>query len=125
MLYQDFQRLVSIRPSHLNATAVPSGSKGSENPAEVFKEAVFTLTSNPGPTEEYVKRVVELLNLGESDEAVIDDIINTLFEQVGIKAITFIISLFYLLSGCCIFFKPQFGSFRYFFLYFTGPSVVE
>lgn len=44
---------------------------------------MFTLTSNPGPTEEYVKRVIELLNVGVTDEAVIKDIIETLFEQVS------------------------------------------
>jgi len=78
-LYQDFQRLVSVRPSHLNST------HSDENVAEVFKEAVFKLTSNPGPTEEYVKRVIELLNLGVADKNVIEEIIETLFEQVRAK----------------------------------------
>ncbi|XP_052774116.1 polyadenylate-binding protein-interacting protein 1-like isoform X2 [Mya arenaria] len=77
-LYQDFQRLVSVRPTHLGA-GTTTGSQ--ESAAEVFKDAVFRLTSNPGPMEELLKRVVDLLNMGVTDLAVINDIIETLLEQ--------------------------------------------
>lgn len=78
-LYQDFQRLVSIRPPHLSGITTP-GSLGPESPPEVFRDAIFQLTSNPAPMEEYMKRITELLS-DVTDNSVIDDIVNTLFEQ--------------------------------------------
>lgn len=83
-LYQDFQRLVSIRPSHLSAVTA-TGPSGKDSIADIFKDAVFSLTSNPAPMEEYMKRVTDLLNNGVTDTAVITDIIETLFEQVNVK----------------------------------------
>ncbi|XP_060600861.1 polyadenylate-binding protein-interacting protein 1-like [Ruditapes philippinarum] len=79
-LYQDFQRLVSIRPSHLSAVTT-TGPSGKDSIADIFKDAVFSLTSNPAPMEEYMKRVTDLLNNDVTDTAVINDIIETLFEQ--------------------------------------------
>lgn len=79
--YQDFQRLVSIRPSHLSAPVTTTGSSGKDSAADIFKDAVFSLTSNPAPMEEYMKRVVDILNKGITDVSVINDIIETLFEQ--------------------------------------------
>ncbi|XP_053394953.1 polyadenylate-binding protein-interacting protein 1-like [Mercenaria mercenaria] len=79
-LYQDFQRLVSIRPSHLSAVTT-TGPSGNDSIADIFKDAVFSLTSNPAPMEEYMKRITDQLNQGVSDPTVIQDIIETLLEQ--------------------------------------------
>lgn len=79
-LYQDFHRLVNIRPSHLNSCTTQDSHRNSA--AEIFKEAVFQLTSNPGPLDELLKRVVDILNT-DQELAVIHNIIETLFEQVG------------------------------------------
>lgn len=80
VLYQDFQRLVSIRPSHLSGVTT-GGAATKDSPADMFKNAVFELTSNPGPMEEYLKPIVDTLKRGVTDIAVLNEIIETLFEQ--------------------------------------------
>ncbi|XP_052274328.1 polyadenylate-binding protein-interacting protein 1-like isoform X2 [Dreissena polymorpha] len=72
-LYQDFQRLANVRPNHLDTSG--------ESAADSFNDAVFSLTSNPGPMEEYMKRIVDMLESGITDMAVIQNIIETLIEQ--------------------------------------------
>ncbi|KAL4235831.1 Polyadenylate-binding protein-interacting protein 1 [Mactra antiquata] len=84
-LYEDFQRLVSVRPTHLSAVTT-SGSTGSGSASEAFKDAVFNLTSNPAAMEMLMIKVVESLNQHTSDDNEINDIIETLFEQSLLEA---------------------------------------
>jgi len=76
-LYQQFQKLVNIRPSHLTGESASQA----DITAGQFKDAVFRLTSNPGPMKEYLRPVIDALNNHVTDKAVIDNIIETLFEQ--------------------------------------------
>lgn len=73
--------MVSIRPTHLNA-GTPSSTAGNGSAAEAFKDAVFNLTSNPAAMEMSMKPVVDMLNQGSTNEDDINEIVETLFEQV-------------------------------------------
>ncbi|KAK3584924.1 hypothetical protein CHS0354_021798 [Potamilus streckersoni] len=79
-LYGQFQRLVLNCPTHLSGNVISNHC----SVTDLFHNAVFMLTTNPGGLEEYIKPVVDRLNLVTDEkvrDVIRDEIINILLEQ--------------------------------------------
>ena len=87
-LYEDFQRLVNICPSHLPGGQVSAPSN--DQVVEGFKSALHALTIRPGEMESVMRPMVDLM-LQCNDESIVHSIIELLFEQVrpNIKIVLF------------------------------------
>ena len=79
VLYEDFQRLMRIRPAFLNSA---DGNVDNAAVVGMFKDAVFQLTTSPGNVGEYLKPIVDTLKGGVNDPEIINEIIEILLEQV-------------------------------------------
>ena len=73
----DYNRLVSI-PASTNSGVTTSGT---DNPVDMFRNAVITLTTK-GNVEEYIKPIVDILKRGVTDMAVLNEIIEVLYDHV-------------------------------------------
>ena len=76
-LFEDFQRLVSIRPNDVN-TSGPSPSL--ENVAATFRSTLYDMTIQPGSVEDALRPIIAMLNTCSEDTAV-NTIVEILFEQ--------------------------------------------
>ena len=74
----DYNRLVSI-PASTNSGVTTSGT---DNPVDMFRNAVITLTTK-GNVEEYIKPIVDILKRGVTDMAVLNEIIEVLYDHVS------------------------------------------
>lgn len=72
----DYNRLVTI-PASTNSGLTTSGT---DNPVDMFRNAVITLTTK-GNVEEYIKPIVDILKRGVTDMAVLNEIIEILYEH--------------------------------------------
>lgn len=79
----DFDRLVSI-PASTNSGVTTSGT---DNPVDMFRNAVITLTTK-GNVEEYIRPIVDILKRGVNDMAVLNEIIEILYDH-SIKEVNF------------------------------------
>ncbi|KAL3868288.1 hypothetical protein ACJMK2_041115 [Sinanodonta woodiana] len=75
-LYGQFQRLVLNCPTHLSGNVLSNHCSATD----MFRNAVFMLTTNPGGIEEHIKPVLDRLKT-VIDTQVRDEIINILLEQ--------------------------------------------
>lgn len=91
-LFEDFQRLVSIRPDDVNKSG-PSPSL--ENVAATFRSTIYDMTIQPGSVEDALRPVVAMLNTCSEDTAV-NTIVEILFEQVLIYSA--VVGRFYFLD---------------------------
>ena len=87
VLYEDFQRLMRIRPAFLNSA---DGNVDNAAVVGMFKDAVFQLTTSPGNVGEYLKPIVDTLKGGVNDPEIINEIIEILLEQVCMYIFFFI-----------------------------------
>ncbi|XP_033738113.1 polyadenylate-binding protein-interacting protein 1-like isoform X1 [Pecten maximus] len=76
-LFEDFQRLVSITPSHVSA---PASKPTSDKVISDFKTMLFNMTIQPGNIEEYLSSIVNIMK-NVADETVVREVIEILFEQ--------------------------------------------
>ena len=76
-MYEDFQRQLMITPSHVSNSNVMSNNKIISE----FKTILMNLTVHPGNVEEYFESMVDLLK-NVTDESVVRDVIEILFDQV-------------------------------------------
>ncbi|XP_060081076.1 polyadenylate-binding protein-interacting protein 1-like [Ylistrum balloti] len=76
-LFEDFQRLVSITPSHVSA---PVSKPTSDKVINDFKSMLFNMTIQPGNIEEYLSSIVNIMK-NVTDETVVREVIEILFEQ--------------------------------------------
>lgn len=76
-LFEDFQRLVNIRPHDINQSG-PSPSV--ENIIDAFNSILYEMTIQPGSVEDSLKPFVDLLQNCSDDQA-INGIVESLFEQ--------------------------------------------
>ncbi|XP_064605701.1 polyadenylate-binding protein-interacting protein 1-like [Liolophura sinensis] len=76
-LYEQFQRLVSVRPPHLSSVSATSDSGA----IELIKSTIHYLTTNPGQIDIYMGTVVSQLHQHTLNEATVNKIIESLIEQ--------------------------------------------
>ncbi|XP_069128286.1 polyadenylate-binding protein-interacting protein 1-like isoform X2 [Argopecten irradians] len=76
-LFEDFQRLVSITPSHVSA---PASKPTSDKVINDFKTMLFNMTIQPGNIEEYLSSIINIMK-NVTDETIVREVIEILFEQ--------------------------------------------
>ena len=74
----DYNRIVSI-PASTNSGVTMSGT---DSPVDMFRNAVITLTTK-GNVEEYIRPIIDILKRGVNDMAVLNEIIEILYEHVS------------------------------------------
>lgn len=77
-LFEQFQRLVSVRPPHLSSASASSDSGA----IELIKSTIHYLTTNPGQIDSYMSTVVSQLHQQTLNETTVNKIVESLIEQV-------------------------------------------